>query len=84
MENKTITLHTRNKLINLNSQVLKYRLLIAYSLLLILIGICSETPQDLWTGTVRIFTSPSNLLTDYFAVGNFGSAFYCFGIFFFR
>jgi len=80
MENKTITLHTRNKLINLNSQVLKYRLMIAYSLLLILIGVCSETPHDLWTGTVHIFMSPSNLLTDYFAVGNFGSAFFNSGI----
>lgn len=75
MEKKSISLHTGNKQPQLRSQVLKYRLLIIYSLLLILIGVLSETPAELWSGTLRILTSPSNLMTDYFAVGNFGSAF---------
>lgn len=52
-----------------------YRLMLGYSLLLISIGLFTETPNDLWHGLKAIFLAPSNLITDYFAVGNFGSAF---------
>ncbi|KAF1304630.1 DUF1576 domain-containing protein [Candidatus Enterococcus willemsii] len=79
-EKKSIILQTENKNLNLKKQVSRYHLMISYSLLLIAIGLFSETPANLWEGTLRIFTSPSNLLTDYFAVGNFGSAFVNSGI----
>ena len=47
---------------------------------MIAIGVLSETPVELWQGMLRILASPSNLLTDYMAVGNFGSAFVNSGI----
>ena len=40
----------------------------------------SNTPTDNWSGLLTILTSPSNLLTDYFALGGFGSAFINVGI----
>ncbi|RCT64383.1 DUF1576 domain-containing protein [Enterococcus faecium] len=39
-----------------------------------------STPTDNWSGLLTILTSPSNLLTDYFALGGFGSAFINVGI----
>lgn len=75
MEKKSIILQTDNKQRLPQTQAVKFRLLIFYSLLLILIGVLSETPTNLLQGTLRILTAPSNLITDYFAVGNFGSAF---------
>ena len=80
MSKEPIFLHTKNKRVNPVSQTLKYRLMIAYSVLLIAIGVLSETPVELWQGMLRILASPSNLLTDYMAVGNFGSAFVNSGI----
>ena len=44
------------------------------------IGLLSGTPTDNWSGLLTILTSPSNLLTDYFALGGFGSAFINVGI----
>ncbi|HFM8965017.1 TPA: DUF1576 domain-containing protein, partial [Enterococcus faecium] len=44
------------------------------------IGLLSNTPTDNWSGLLTILTSPSNLLTDYFALGVFGSAFINVGI----
>lgn len=44
------------------------------------IGLLSNTPTDNWSGLLTILTSPSNLLTDYFALGGFGSAFINVGI----
>ena len=72
---QSVSLHTQQKQPPPQSQRLKYRLLIGYSLFLLLIGLFSETPMHLIEGTFRIFTAPSNLISDYFAIGNFGSAF---------
>jgi hypothetical protein len=68
-------LQTDKKLEKKSSQKKHYQLLIVYCLLLIFIGISSEPFAVLWEGMVRILTSPSNLLTDYIALGTFGSAF---------
>lgn len=75
MKSNSVILHTENKSLDLKSQIPKYRLLIGFCLLLIGVGLISETPLELWQGTLRILASPSNLITDYFEVGNFGSAF---------
>ncbi len=61
-------------------QAFLYRIIAGYCVILMLIGIISEPSADLLKGMVRIFTSPSNLITDYFEVGNFGSAFLNSGI----
>ena len=61
-------------------QAFLYRLIAAYCIILMLIGIVSDPSIDLIKGMFRIFTSPSNLITDYFEVGSFGSAFLNSGI----
>ncbi|GGC80859.1 DUF1576 domain-containing protein [Enterococcus wangshanyuanii] len=68
-------LHTDKKNEKEISQNRNYYLLIGYCLLLILIGLSSESFNTLLGGMLRILTSPSNLLTDYIALGSFGSAF---------
>ena len=57
------------------SDNLKYFWVIAYSLLLITFGLLIETPQGIVSGLWAIMTSPGNLLTDYMAISNVGSAF---------
>lgn len=75
MAHKKIFYQTTNKSFAPISQLLTQRLLIAYSILLIAIGLLSTPMSDLWDGSLRILTSPSNLVSDYFAIGNLGSAF---------
>lgn len=75
MANKKIFYQTTNKSFAPISQLLTQRLLIAYSILLIAIGVLSTPISDLWFGSLRILTSPSNLVSDYFSIGNLGSAF---------
>lgn len=72
---QTLFLHTdknRSEMIDKNRN---YYFLIGYCLILILIGVFSEPLSFLWSGMLRILTSPSNLLTDYIELGTFGSAF---------
>ena len=72
MENETdvIYIHPQKRIV---SQKRKY-------FYLGFIGLLSNTPTDNWSGLLTILTSPSNLLTDYFALGGFGSAFINVGI----
>lgn len=57
------------------SQKHKYLFLIVFSLALILVGIFSAPLSETMAGMKRIILSPSNLTTDYLALGNLGSAF---------
>jgi len=79
MGNKTIFLRRKDKTSPLFSSFL-YKLMATYCLVLIAIGLFSESMSDLWWGMQAIFLAPSNLTTDYFAVGNFGSTFFNSGI----
>ncbi|MEI5992603.1 DUF1576 domain-containing protein [Candidatus Enterococcus mansonii] len=74
-KNQKIYLHTDKKHSEMAHTHRSYSFLISYCLLLIFIGLCSESLSTLSAGMVRILTSPSNLLTDYIQLGTFGSAF---------
>ncbi len=74
MAEKKVILQTTSKAFAPRSQLLTQRILLVYSGILILLG-CLSSPQDLLIGSFNILTSPSNLISDYFAVGNLGSAF---------
>ncbi len=78
MENETdvIYIHPQKRIV---SQKRKYFYL-GFTGVFFLIGLLSNTPTDNWSGLLTILTSPSNLLTDYFALGGFGSAFINVGI----
>ncbi|HFJ6291235.1 TPA: DUF1576 domain-containing protein [Enterococcus faecium] len=79
MENETdvIYIHPQKRIV---SQKRKYFYLGFTGVLFLFIGLLSNTPTDNWSGLLTILTSPSNLLTDYFALGGFGSAFINVGI----
>ena len=79
MENETdvIYIHPQKRIV---SQKRKYFYLGFTGVFLLFIGSLSNTPTDNWSGLLTILTSPSNLLTDYFALGGFGSAFINVGI----
>lgn len=57
------------------SQKQKYLFLIAFSLLLIVVGLSVSPFTETFAGMKRILLSPSNLITDYLALGNLGSGF---------
>lgn len=57
------------------SDNLKYFWVIGYALLLITFGLLIEPPREIVSGLWTIMTSPGNLLTDYMAISNVGSAF---------
>lgn len=75
MADKRVFLQTKSKPFAPISQLLTQRLLLAYSIVLILIGLVASPPQALWQGSLAILNAPSNLISDYFAIGNLGSAF---------
>ncbi|HGF7836240.1 TPA: DUF1576 domain-containing protein, partial [Enterococcus faecium] len=79
MENETdvIYIHPQKRIV---SQKRKYFYLGFTGVFFLFIGLLSNTPTDNWSGLLTILTSPSNLLTDYFALGGFGSAFINVGI----
>lgn len=79
MENETdvIYIHPQKRIV---SQKRKYFYLGFTGVFFLFIGLLSGTPTDNWSGLLTILTSPSNLLTDYFALGGFGSAFINVGI----
>lgn len=74
MAEKKVILQTTSKAFGPRSQLLTQRILLVYSGFLILLG-CLSSSQNLLIGSFNILTSPSNLISDYFAVGNLGSAF---------
>ena len=51
------------------------RMLLLFSGLLILVGLCSDSPADIAHGLWRIITEPDMLITDYVALGGQGAAF---------
>ncbi len=79
MENETdvIYIHPQKRIV---SQKRKYFYLSFTGAFFLFIGLVSGTPAANWSGLLTILTSPSNLLTDYFALGGFGSAFINVGI----
>lgn len=56
------------------SEQQKYGWLIAFSCLLMLSGFLIDSPSDIVSGMMEIFTSPSNLFTDYIALTCVGAA----------
>ncbi len=47
--------------------------LVLFGLVLIALAFCFNTPRELWAGSLKILTSPANLLTDYIELTNIGS-----------
>jgi len=68
MENETdvIYIHPQKRIV---SQKRKYFYLSFTGAFFLFIGLVSGTPAANWSGLLTILTSPSNLLTDYFALG---------------
>lgn len=79
MKNKTDVIYI-NPQKRIVSQKRKYLYLTFTGLFFLLVGLVSESPAANWKGLSVILTSPSNLLTDYLALGGFGSAFINVGI----
>ncbi|MGG5310042.1 DUF1576 domain-containing protein [Enterococcus mundtii] len=74
MKNKSdvIYIHPKKRII---SQRKNYFYLIFSGLFFLIIGLLSDSLTNNLVGLTVIMTSPSNLLTDYIALGGFGSAF---------
>ena len=75
MENETdvIYIHPQKRIV---SQKRKYFYLSFTGTFFLFIGLVSGTPAANWSGLLTILTSPSNLLTDYFALGGFRKRIY--------
>lgn len=58
----------------------RYEFIIGFSLIIILFGLFFNTPKEIMEGYYRILTSPSQLLTDYMAVGGIGATFFNAGL----
>jgi len=52
----------------------KYIFLISFAFVLLILAFVFNTPSELIRGSLIILSSPANLLTDYFALANVGSA----------
>ncbi|EPI00676.1 hypothetical protein D920_00773 [Enterococcus faecalis 13-SD-W-01] len=76
-ETDVIYIHPQKRIV---SQQQKYIYLSICGLYFLLIGLFSDSLSNNIAGLNRIVTSPSNLLTDYFYLGGFGSAFINSGI----
>lgn len=68
---------SRNELV---SEGEKFLLLLMFSLGLILLSLVFNSPGEIYRGMITIFTSKSNLITDYMALANPGAAFFNAGI----
>ncbi len=55
---------------------IRYNALFAFSIAAMLFSLLVDTPKEILDGFVRILQSPSNLLTDYMAVGGVGATFF--------
>lgn len=53
----------------------RYDAIFIFSITIMLSGLLFDTPKEIYYGYIKILTSPSNLLTDYMAVGGIGAAF---------
>lgn len=58
----------------------RYEFIIVFSIAVILFGLIFDSPKEIIEGYYRILTSPSQLLTDYMAVGGIGATFFNAGI----
>ena len=54
---------------------IKFRILIAYAIALITLGLFMDYPTEIYKGIIAILHSPSVLLTDYMVVGGMGATF---------
>lgn len=57
------------------SEHIKVWFLVFFGLMLILLAFFFNTPSELWAGSIKILTSPANLLTDYIELTDLGSTF---------
>lgn len=55
------------------SEKVKYRIFTSFSLVLGILSLFFNSPQEIWKGSWTILTSPANLLTDYMEVANIGA-----------
>lgn len=65
-----------NKNIVKTSEKTKYKVLLAYSIIILLSAFIFNTPTEIILGMKNILISPSILLSDYISIGNLGSAFF--------
>lgn len=56
------------------SEQITYIFLLCFSALFAAMAFLFESPQEIWEGSLIILVSPANLITDYFALANVGSA----------
>lgn len=54
---------------------MRYLILGAYALSLIIFGMLTDTPEEILKGLYNILTGPDTLITDYIGVGGMGAAF---------
>lgn len=54
----------------------RYDAIFIFSISMIFISLLFNSPKEIYYGYIKILTSPSNLLTDYMAVGGVGAAFF--------
>lgn len=59
---------------------ISYRFLYLFGIGLILLGFAFDSPERIFTGMIEILHSPSNLLTDYFALAGVGATFFNSGL----
>lgn len=60
---------------NIATYNMKYLIIGAYALSLIIFGLLTDTPEEILNGLYRILTQPDTLITDYIGVGGMGAAF---------
>ena len=60
----------------LGGYVIKYLFLILFSLIFVVFGFLSDTPQNILEGFIQIITGPDVLISDYFAIGGIGASFF--------
>lgn len=56
------------------SESVKYMFLMFFAVVLLILAFAFNSPEELLRGSLIILQSPANLLTDYFALANVGSA----------
>lgn len=83
MEKETqpvVFIQSQDSLQNEQTRIKKYIPLFIYSFLLLSIGLSAQPLQRLIQDMLIILQSPSNLVTDYFELASFGSAFFNSGL----
>lgn len=59
----------------ISTRNMRYLILGAYALSLIIFGLLTDTPEEILKGLYNILTGPDTLITDYIGVGGMGAAF---------